>query len=149
MPRQETVNDIGLNDITTCLTLALPLLNELHDAFEPPFVQSIANTIQTLVDLVQNIKQNKSDCIRLMENVHGFLYAIVDLHMKSEPIGSFPLLMLDNIGNFVETLHKIYTFVKAQQQGTKIKYLFRGNEMSKLLKECHAGLEQAQEVFGV
>ncbi|KAF8196241.1 hypothetical protein K438DRAFT_1760418 [Mycena galopus ATCC 62051] len=146
MRRQQSVNDIRLNDITTCLTLALPLLNELHDAFEPPFVQSIANTIQTLVDLVQNIKQNKGDCIRLMENVHGFLYAIVGLHMKSEPIGSLPLLMLDNIGNFVEL---IYTFVEAQKQGTKIKYLFQSNEMRKLLKECHAGLEQAQEVFGI
>ncbi|KAF8196230.1 hypothetical protein K438DRAFT_1760407 [Mycena galopus ATCC 62051] len=149
MPRQPTVNEIRLNHIRTCLTLALSLLNELHDAFGPPFIQSIINTIQTLVNAIQIVKQNKSDCVRLMENIHGFLYAIVELHMTSEPIGSLPLLMLDNIGNFVETLHKIYTFVKAQQQGTKIKYLFRSNEMSKLLKECHAGLEQAQEVFRI
>ncbi|KAF8196225.1 hypothetical protein K438DRAFT_1760402 [Mycena galopus ATCC 62051] len=146
MPRQPTVNEIRLNHITTCLTLALPLLNELHDAFGPPFIQSIVNTIQTLVNSIQTVKQNKSDCVRLMENIHGFLYAIVELHMKSEPIGSLPLLMLDDIGKFVEL---IYTFLEAQQQGNKIRYLFRSNEMSKLLKECDNGLEQAQEVFGI
>ncbi|KAF8196249.1 hypothetical protein K438DRAFT_2122310 [Mycena galopus ATCC 62051] len=102
MPRQPTVNEIRLNGIKTCLTLALPLLNELHDAFGPPFVQSIVNTIQTLVNSIQAVKHNKSDCVQLMENIHGFLYAIVDLHMNSEPVGSLPPLMLDNIGKFVE-----------------------------------------------
>ncbi|KAF8196235.1 hypothetical protein K438DRAFT_1760411 [Mycena galopus ATCC 62051] len=140
MPRQATVNEIRLNGIKTCLTLALPLLNELHDAVAPPFVQSIVNTIQTLVKSIQAVKQNKSDCVRLMENIHGFLYAIVDLHMKSEPVGSLPPLMLDTIGKFVEL---------AQQQGNKVKHLFQKNEMNKLLKECHAGLEQAREVFGI
>ncbi|KAF8196258.1 hypothetical protein K438DRAFT_2122327 [Mycena galopus ATCC 62051] len=140
MPRQPTVSEICLHDITICLTLALPLLNELHDAFGPPFVQSIVNTIQTLINSIQAVKQNKSDCVRLMENIHGFLYAIVDLHMKSEPVGALPLLMQDNIGKFVEL---------AQQQGNKVKHLFQKNEMNKLLEECHAGLEQAQEVFRI
>ncbi|KAF8214646.1 hypothetical protein K438DRAFT_1749738 [Mycena galopus ATCC 62051] len=136
MPRQPSVNKIRLIDITTCLTLALPLLNELHDAFEHPFLQSIANTIQTLVNSVQ-----------LMENIHKVLYAIVHLHMKSEPAGSIPRSMLDNIGEFLKTLHKIYMFIEAQQQGNKIKHLFHSNEINKLLQDCHTGLKQAQEVF--
>jgi hypothetical protein len=36
-----------------------------------------------------------------------------------------------------------------QQTGNKIRQRFRRNEMNKLLKDCHAGLEQALEVFKV
>ncbi|KAF8140699.1 hypothetical protein K438DRAFT_1785466 [Mycena galopus ATCC 62051] len=147
MPRQPTVTETNLDHITTCLMLTLPLLNELHDAFGPPFVQSIANTIQTLSDLVQNVKQNKSQCAQLMDGMHEVLYAIVELHMKSDTIGSLSSAMLDNIGKFMETLHKIYTFVEAQQQRIKIKHLFGNNEMNRLLQDCYTGLKQAQEVF--
>jgi galactose-1-phosphate uridylyltransferase len=47
------------------------------------------------------------------------------------------------------TLHKIHTYLEAQQDRNTIKALFRINEMQNLLKDCHAGLEQAVAVFGV
>ncbi|KAF8217545.1 hypothetical protein K438DRAFT_2036995 [Mycena galopus ATCC 62051] len=147
MFRQLTGTKAHLDQITTCLTLALPLLQELNDAFGPPFVQSIVNTIQSLINLVQNAKQNKNECAQLLENVHHILYAVVKLYIKSETVGSLPPLMLDNIGEFVETLHKIYVFVEAQQQGKKIRHLFGNNETNKLLQACHAGLKQAQDMF--
>ncbi|KAF8125384.1 P-loop containing nucleoside triphosphate hydrolase protein [Mycena galopus ATCC 62051] len=84
-----------------------------------------------------------------MGNIHHILYGVVELHIKSETVGSLPPLLVDNIGKFVETLHKIYTFVEAQQQGNKIRHLFRNNEMNKLLQDCHAGLKQAQEMFSI
>ncbi|KAF8166915.1 hypothetical protein K438DRAFT_2064919 [Mycena galopus ATCC 62051] len=116
--RQLTGAKAHLDQITTHLTLALPLLKELNDAFGPPFVQPIVNTIQSLINLVQNVKQNKNECTQLMQNIHHIL-----------------------------TLHKIYTFVEAQQQGNKIKHFFRNHEMNKLLQDCYAGLKQAQEMF--
>ncbi|KAJ7302385.1 hypothetical protein DFH08DRAFT_826711 [Mycena albidolilacea] len=119
MPRQPTVTEIHLDNITACLTPALTLLNELNNAFSPPFLQSISNTIRSLINAVQ-----------------------------SETPGFLPLAMLDHIGKFMETLHKIYTFIEAQQNGKKIKQLFRNREMKNLLEDCHAGLYQAQEVFG-
>ncbi|KAF8169985.1 hypothetical protein K438DRAFT_1773920 [Mycena galopus ATCC 62051] len=149
MPRQLTGAKAHLDHIATCLTLVLPLLDELNDAFGPPFVQSILNTVQSLINLVQNVKQNRNECAQLMENIHQILYAVVELHIKSEIVGSLPPSMLDNIGKFIETLHKIYTFVEAQQQGKKIKHLFGNNEMNKLLQDCHARLKQAQEMFGI
>ncbi|KAF8144526.1 hypothetical protein K438DRAFT_1992774 [Mycena galopus ATCC 62051] len=91
-----------LDQITTCLTLALPLLKELNDAFGPPFVQPMVNTIQSLINLVQNVKQNKSECAQLMENIHHILYAVVELYIKSETVALLPPSMLDNIGKFVE-----------------------------------------------
>jgi hypothetical protein len=47
------------------------------------------------------------------------------------------------------TLHKMYMFIKAQQDRNKIKQLFCNSEMNTLLKDCHAGLNQALEVFKV
>jgi len=47
------------------------------------------------------------------------------------------------------TLHKIHTFVEAQQDGNKIKILLRRSEMNTLLKDCKTGLQNAFDVFKV
>ncbi|KAF8192019.1 hypothetical protein K438DRAFT_1762586 [Mycena galopus ATCC 62051] len=44
MFRQLTGTKAHLDQITMCLTLALPLLKELNDAFGPPFVQPISSS---------------------------------------------------------------------------------------------------------
>jgi hypothetical protein len=49
----------------------------------------------------------------------------------------------------VRTLQKIHTFVEAQQNGSTLKNFFRHGEMSKLLKDCKAGLQQELEIFKV
>jgi hypothetical protein len=49
----------------------------------------------------------------------------------------------------IRTLHKIHTFVEAQQNGSKVKSFFRQGEMSTLLKECKAGLQQGHDIFQV
>jgi hypothetical protein len=49
----------------------------------------------------------------------------------------------------VRTLHKIHTFVEAQQNGSKLKKIFHQAEMRKLLKDCKAGLQQELEIFQV
>ncbi|KAJ7744306.1 hypothetical protein B0H14DRAFT_2637294 [Mycena olivaceomarginata] len=146
MPRQPKID---LANITTYLTPAVTLLTELNDAFGPPFVQPIAGAIQGLMNIVQTVKRNKNECSHLMENIPKILYTIIDLHLKSETVGSLPPAMLDNIGKFVKTLHKIYKFLEAQQDGNRIKHLFRNNELQSLLKDCHAGLDQAVEVFRI
>ncbi|KAF8176742.1 hypothetical protein K438DRAFT_1770515 [Mycena galopus ATCC 62051] len=133
------------NSLHACLAFALPLLNKLNDVFGPPFVQPISKAVKALIDLVQN----KSECAQLMDNIHCILYAIVHFHMKSETVGSLHPSMLDNLGGFIETLHKIYSFVEAQQEGIKIKHLFHNNEINRLLQDCHAGLKQAQEAFNI
>ncbi|KAJ7368844.1 hypothetical protein DFH08DRAFT_762954 [Mycena albidolilacea] len=84
-----------------------------------------------------------------MENIHQVLYAIINLYLESETAGSLDPAMLDHIGKFMGTLRKIYTFIEAQQDRNKIKYLFRNNEMQNLLKDCHMGLDQAVEVFAI
>ncbi|KAJ7208275.1 hypothetical protein GGX14DRAFT_395932 [Mycena pura] len=48
-----------------------------------------------------------------------------------------------------KTLHKIHTFVEAQQDGNKIKILLRRSEMNTLFKDCKIGLQHAFDVFKV
>ncbi|KAF8188760.1 hypothetical protein K438DRAFT_1833268, partial [Mycena galopus ATCC 62051] len=149
MPRRSIRTEIHLDTIIARLTPTVSLLDELNDAFGPPFIQSIACMIKSMIDAVQNVKRNRNTCAQLMENIHQVLYAIIQLHIQSETAGSLPPAMPDHTGNFLKTLHKIYRFLEAQQDGSKLKQLFRSNETNNLLKDCQAGLEQALEVFRI
>ncbi|KAJ7482459.1 hypothetical protein FB451DRAFT_1364523 [Mycena latifolia] len=147
MSRQPSVTEIRLNNIIACLTPTLALLDELSDTFGTPFVPAISNTTLSLISAVQNVKRNKDDCIQLLENVYQLLCAIINLHIKSETKGSLDPATLDHVGKFTETLHKIHTFVEAQQDGSRIMHFFRQIETKTFLGECRAGLQQAFEVF--
>ncbi|KAJ7812548.1 hypothetical protein B0H14DRAFT_3478718 [Mycena olivaceomarginata] len=100
MPRHQTATELRLNDILTCLRSAVTLLNDVHDGFGTPFVYAISSTILSLITIVQNVKKNKTECILLIENVHRVLYAIVNLHIKSETMGTLPPATLYNIAKF-------------------------------------------------
>ncbi|KAJ7142538.1 hypothetical protein C8R44DRAFT_924127 [Mycena epipterygia] len=143
-----TATQIRVKSIVACLAPTLTLLNELRD-FGIPFIPAMSSTTLSLITALQNVKRNKEECIQLMENIHGILYAIINLHIQSEATGILPPAMLDHVGSFAETLHKIHTFLEAQQDGNKIKFFFRQNEINKLHKNCRAGLEEALKVFKV
>ncbi|KAJ7472861.1 P-loop containing nucleoside triphosphate hydrolase protein [Mycena galericulata] len=147
MPRQPTVTETRVNNVIACLKPAIPLLNDVHDAYGTPFVQAILNTSVALIAAIQNVKKNKDECIQLMESVYQVLYGIVNLHIVSETAGSLPPTSLDDLGKFTETIHRIHMFVEAQHDGNRIKSFFRQSEMSTLLKECRAGVKYALEVF--
>ncbi|KAJ7796490.1 hypothetical protein B0H14DRAFT_3550792 [Mycena olivaceomarginata] len=147
MPHQPTAIEIHFNNIVAYLTPTVTLLKELNDAFCPSFIQPISNIAEALINIVQNVKHNKNQCAQLMENIHQVLYAIINLYLKSEKAGSLDPAMLDHIGKFMGQV--IYTFVEAQQDRSKIKYLFHNNEMQNLLKDCHVGLDQAVQVFAI
>jgi hypothetical protein len=53
MPRQPTAIESRLNNAASGLEPALALLKELNDAFGSPFLQPIANTIETLIKMAQ------------------------------------------------------------------------------------------------
>ncbi|KAJ7344091.1 hypothetical protein DFH08DRAFT_810618 [Mycena albidolilacea] len=128
---QATVRETRLNDTITSLISTLPLLKEPNDAFRPPFVQTISNTIEALISMSQ-----------LMEIINQVLYAIINLHLKSETFGSLPPATVDNIGKFAE-------FLEVQQGGSKIKCLFGNNAMQNLLRYGHLGLDTAMTVFRI
>jgi hypothetical protein len=53
MPHQPTATEIHLNNIVAYLTPTVTLLKELNDAFGPPFIQTISNTVETLISIAQ------------------------------------------------------------------------------------------------
>ncbi|KAJ7880165.1 P-loop containing nucleoside triphosphate hydrolase protein [Mycena leptocephala] len=149
MPRQPTVTEIRLNNITTCLTRAANTYEILSDSFKTPFSDTICNTTQSLLKCIQTVKENKDDCSFLMEQAHELLNAVIIAHVKSDTGAELPPSVLNQIGIFTETLHKIHNFVEAQQKGSKVKKFLRQGEMSALLKECKAGLQKGLDFFQI
>ncbi|KAJ7617969.1 P-loop containing nucleoside triphosphate hydrolase protein [Roridomyces roridus] len=128
----------------------LALLQEINVTFAPPFLEAICNTVRSLIDrLPQDIKKNKDECLHLMSHVHEVLYGIAALHMQSETPGTLSPQILEHVGNFMRTMHKIHTFIEAQQQGTFFKQLRRQGRLNNLLKDCQTELNQALDIFKI
>ncbi|KAK6977216.1 ATPase-AAA-core domain-containing protein [Favolaschia claudopus] len=137
----------AISHISLGLSRAAELLAALHSALLPPFVHTLSTTTTALADALQNVKRNQEECNKLVEHIPTLLTAIVDLHMKSEPVGTLSTTMLQHLGEFTETLAKIYTYVEAQLGGRTIKHFFRQDDTSTLLKTCYTELEQAKATF--
>ncbi|KAF8140991.1 hypothetical protein K438DRAFT_1878941, partial [Mycena galopus ATCC 62051] len=125
-----------LNNIIACLPAAVETLQILADSINTPFLTPISSTARSLLNVVQTVKKNKSDCAQLMELTCKLLYAIISLHMKSETGLDLSPTMLNHLGKITETLHKIHTFVEAQQGKSKIRHFFR---------QCKGNLSSARE----
>ncbi|KAJ7874608.1 hypothetical protein B0H13DRAFT_2551489 [Mycena leptocephala] len=146
---QPSVTQIRLNNITTCLTITSDTLHVLASSLKGPFLEAISNTTQSLLEHIKTVKKNKNDCTELLEQTYQLLNAIMMVHIKSDTGGELPPSVLNHIGKFTETLHKIHTFVEAQQVGSKVKNFFRQGEMSRLFNECKAGLRQGYDIFEI
>ncbi|KAJ6540444.1 hypothetical protein B0H19DRAFT_1077849 [Mycena capillaripes] len=147
MPSQSATTATRLNNITICMSVTTNTIKTLATALKVPFLEAIANTTQSLLKNIQTVKKNKDTCVHLMEQTHDLLDAIIVVHIESEIGGELPLSVLNHVGKFTQILHKIHTFVEAQQNGSKVRSFFRQGEMSTLLKDCKVGLQQARESF--
>ncbi|KAJ7740652.1 P-loop containing nucleoside triphosphate hydrolase protein, partial [Mycena metata] len=149
MPRQPTITEVRLNNISKCVAITANTLDVLVNTLNIPGLEAISNTMQSLLELVQSVKQNKGDCAELMEHTNELLKAVIGVYIKSDTGPELPPRTLNQIVKFTETLHKIHTFVEAQQGGSKIKKLFRHGELAALLKQCKAGLQQGFDLFNI
>ncbi|KAJ7924820.1 hypothetical protein B0H13DRAFT_1863683 [Mycena leptocephala] len=149
MAPQLTVTQIRLNNIATCLTVTADTLEILTSSLKAPFLEAISNTTKSLLNNIQTVKQNRNACTELMEQTYQLLNAILMVHINSDTGGDLPPVVLNHIGKFTETLHKIHTFVEAQQTGNKVKTFFRQHEMGALLKDCRLGLEREFDYFQI
>ncbi|KAJ7619840.1 P-loop containing nucleoside triphosphate hydrolase protein [Mycena polygramma] len=71
------------------------------------------------------------------------------MHIESDTRTELPPSVLNHIGKFTATLHKVNTFIEAQQNGSKIKKLFRQGDLGTLLKNCREGLQQGLDSFQI
>jgi hypothetical protein len=60
-----------------------------------------------------------------------------------------PFITYHTLTKGIRILHKIYTFVEAQQKGNRVKSLFRQGELGTSLKDCQTGLQQSFDFFQV
>ncbi|KAJ7812596.1 hypothetical protein B0H13DRAFT_1926068 [Mycena leptocephala] len=144
-----TVTESRLKNITTCLTTTVNTLDILASSLKTPCLAAISNTTRSLLRNMETVRQNRTSCIELMEQTHELLNAILMAHIKSNTDGELPPSMLNHIGKFTETLHKIYAFVEAQHNGNRVKQFFRQGEITTLLKDCKAGLQQGLDMFQI
>ncbi|KAJ7774021.1 P-loop containing nucleoside triphosphate hydrolase protein [Mycena metata] len=149
MPRQATITEIRLKDISTCVAIAANTLDVLVNTLNISALKAISNTTQSLLKMMETIKQDKSDCAELMEHIHQLLNAIIGVYIKSDTGAELSPSVLNQMAKFTETLHKIYAFVEAQQSGSKVKKFFRQAELHTLLKDCKAGLQQGLDFFQI
>ncbi|KAJ7616215.1 P-loop containing nucleoside triphosphate hydrolase protein [Mycena polygramma] len=146
MPFPLSDNQTRLKNISTCLLAASRTLHMLSTCLKDPVLVAIANTTESLLQCAQAIKQNKNNCSQLLEQTHELLDTIIVLYIKSDSGGNFTPSVLKHLGKFTETLHRVNTFVDAQQN-SKVRSFFRQGEMSALLKDCKAGLQQGLDFF--
>ncbi|KAJ7742816.1 hypothetical protein B0H16DRAFT_1423248 [Mycena metata] len=149
MPRRQSVAELRLNDISTCLTVTGNTLQLLADTAKISGLEAILITTQALVKLAERIKQNRNACADLMEQSHQLLNAIVAVYIKSDTGAELPPSVLNHIAKFIQTLHKVHTYVETQQGGNRFATFFRQGELGVLLKNCKAELQQGLDFFQV
>ncbi|KAJ7715966.1 P-loop containing nucleoside triphosphate hydrolase protein [Mycena metata] len=149
MLRQPTATQARLNNISECVAITANTFDVLVDTLKISGLEAISNTIQSLLKVVQTIKQDKNECAELMEQTHKLLNAIITVYIKSDTGAELPPTTLTQIVKFTETLYKIHTFVEAQQSGSKVRKFFRQGELAALLKDCKAGLQQGFDFFNI
>ncbi|KAF7359940.1 hypothetical protein MVEN_00720500 [Mycena venus] len=89
-----------------------------------------------------NHSESESAESSLLKNIET-----VKKNKRTNTGGVLPPSVLNHIGKFTETLHKIHTFVESQQSGSKVKQFLRQGEMNTLLKDCKNGLTQGLDFF--
>ncbi|KAJ7770762.1 hypothetical protein B0H16DRAFT_220076 [Mycena metata] len=147
MPHQPTPVQVRLNNVLQSMAITVNTFNALVNILKISGLEAVSNTIQSLLKLLQTVKQDKNEHAELMEHTHQLLSAIIGVYIESDTGAELPPSTLNQIVKFTETLHKIHTYVEAQQSGSKIKRFFRQGELNALLKDCKEGLQQGLDFF--
>ncbi|KAJ7620680.1 hypothetical protein DFH06DRAFT_1305933, partial [Mycena polygramma] len=152
MPPQPSGTQIRLTKIKACLAVTADSLEVLASGLKETSLEAICYTTKSLlknVESSQTIKQNKDECAHLLEQTHELLNAVLITYIKSDTGVDLAPTVLNQIGKFTQTLHKVHTFVEAQQKGSKVKRLFRQGDLGTLLKGCKEGLQQGLDSFQI
>ncbi|KAJ7620705.1 hypothetical protein DFH06DRAFT_63706 [Mycena polygramma] len=149
MPTLPSVTKARLDSITKCVATTATSLEVLATGLKEPSLEAISYTTRSLLKYLEGVKQNKDECIQLLEQTHELLNAVLVAHIESDTGPDLPPNVLKHIKKFTETLHMVHTFIEAQQRGSRIKRLLRQGELSTLLKNCKEGLQQALIAFQI
>ncbi|KAJ7909635.1 hypothetical protein B0H13DRAFT_2330223 [Mycena leptocephala] len=127
-------------------TIAASTLRDIADSSPVPFLRTIAAVSISILTIAQSVRSNKEECMRMVTHIDELLSVILHLCIDG---GDLSPATLHNIGRFADTLQKIHSFIKAQQNTGVLKRFFRQGENTALLEACNSGLRRALDVFGV
>ncbi|KAJ7452063.1 hypothetical protein B0H11DRAFT_2329135 [Mycena galericulata] len=127
--------------------LAATTLKQYSDISSIPYVKVVAGVSLLILETVQSVKANKEECVAMIEKIDELLSIIIELCVDT----SVPLspTLIEAMGNFAETLQKIQSFMRTQQDMGKFKRFFRQHENATQLEDCKLGLQRALDAFSV
>ncbi|KAJ6586408.1 hypothetical protein DFH09DRAFT_1359742 [Mycena vulgaris] len=138
-----------LDSVLRYATIAASTLRDIADSSPIPFLRTIAAVSLSILTIADSAKTNRDECIRMVSQIDELLSVILHLCAKSDVESDLSPATLHNIGAFADTLQKVHSFIRAQQNTSMFKRLFRHGENTAQLEECHSGLRHALDIFGV
>ncbi|KAJ7454939.1 hypothetical protein B0H11DRAFT_2324377 [Mycena galericulata] len=128
-------------------TLAATTLKQLSEINSIPYVKVVAGVSLLILETVQSVKANKEECVAMIETIDELLSIVIELCVDTS-VPPSPTL-IEAMGKFAETLQKIQSFMRTQQDMGKFKRSFRQHENATQLEECKLGLQRALDTFSV
>ncbi|KAJ7858637.1 hypothetical protein B0H14DRAFT_3135413 [Mycena olivaceomarginata] len=126
-------------------TLAATTLKQISDINSTPYLKVVAGVALLILDTVQSVKTNKEECTVLVEQIYYIISAIVDLYAEmAAPISP---ALLDAMAIFAETLQKIESVIRTQQDMSMLKRFLRQQESVAQLEDCKISLKRLLEFF--
>ncbi|KAF7358334.1 NB-ARC domain-containing protein [Mycena venus] len=150
MPRDTRKPDVqshGNQILERTATAARLLLNiSDDDSAKNPFLKGIAGISILLLEMVQTVKANKSQCLDMLEQIHEIIFAIINILSDGSVL---PPTVLHSLSEFFDTLQKVHAFVRSQVDFSLFRRVLRYSETTALLEDCNVGLQHAIDVFGI
>ncbi|KAJ7162858.1 hypothetical protein C8R46DRAFT_1352719 [Mycena filopes] len=130
-------------------SFAATTLREIARSAQIPFLLTAASLTGMILDCVRAVKTAKESTLEIVAQIHEILCAIISLYSENVVSQSLPPSLLYDIGRFTETLQKIFTLMKAQQEMGKIKQLLKHTENALQWDICKAGLQAAMDALKI
>ncbi|KAF8160096.1 hypothetical protein K438DRAFT_1985898 [Mycena galopus ATCC 62051] len=129
------------------LEYTLEAARALQDVAEIPFVVRVCALCFEIIPMVQTTKFQKERCLRIVDDLHRLLYALLALLSESEETDIQSPVMLEQISKCTVTLQKIDSCLRAQQELGKLKRLFKQSEITTQMQNCERELKDALSNF--
>ncbi|KAJ6475007.1 hypothetical protein DFH09DRAFT_1472168 [Mycena vulgaris] len=140
MLRPATKHGRGDQILQHASATARVLLNASGADSNSPYLKSIAGISILLWT------HCRAQRLSLLERIHEIISVIINICGE----GRMPTpSILRNLSQFLDTLQKVYSFVRSQVDLGLFQRVLRHAETAALLEDCNAGLRQASDVFRI
>ncbi|KAJ7452882.1 P-loop containing nucleoside triphosphate hydrolase protein [Mycena latifolia] len=127
--------------------VAADALQDVATAAQIPFLKSVCSLTVAIIPMIENMKFQKDRCLRMAEDNHRLLCALMALCLYSTNISSPQ--MLDQIAQCAETLENFHACLTAQNELGTIRRFFKQSEITVQLDACERELNLFTTQFGV